>query len=290
MLSDRFEHAVYKILDDQNVYIDHKNDNFEMHSSCDDLFQGLRELSLHCILNSKDANDYENYICKGILDKTVLNNRKMHIDNIHIHNLQRINHMTKESQFIISQCIDALNVDHEVDTETYENIKNNKDNYIQKAQTTFLLMHHITMMRIIFLIWETDNALYVKDIMQFIEYAKPLDELFPQGSWSTQLPIYNFTKLKSLYQCFTNPNIKFENIYSLIQFMESLIKKYKDIDVFNQLKQRIAEEKLARKKVTEDALAKDFAEELTRKLNNEITKGMKSSEPIQKYERMCNLF
>lgn len=242
MLSQKFKATILLLLDDKEkgkqydaIQTD-RSKMYEMGYSYSIMNMELRDIARK--LAGNDQNTYNNYICNGILNNDVFNNGRKVIHDFYITQLQYLDYMGKDSQNIINECLNALNIDYVIDDTIYEKIK------IKLIDTMWeyilIKIHFYKMMQKIYFVWKIDKLLYMPDIMKYMDLVKKVN------SNINVCPIDPYITFAHVITYVCNPGTNHDDIYNLLQFVESLIVKYAPINIFEMIDTSISQKKFVK--------------------------------------------
>ena len=172
--------------------------------------------NLKNVLTIPDNTSFNNFICNGVLSCNVFNNGIKQISEIDIENFKHLDYFSDENQNIISRCLDAF---YDLDLQILENVKFNNSEW----KYILLQIYINKLTQKIYFVWKKDKLLYNSDIIQFGYMCQKYNIRFT--------PLDNYT---TIYYNIINSctNLTYPELVSFIQFLKSLFKKYKDIDIF----------------------------------------------------------
>ena len=247
MLSQKFKSSIYKLFDDKEkgcMYDkSQQKNNYEMENSYYCIFMELQGLSTMGKLGTDECN-YNNYIRNGIL--TCSNGVKDVVD-FYLTQLAYLDYMKEESKYIINECLDALDIKYVLSAQMYDKIKEGIKS--RMWEYTLLRIHFYAVIRKIYFVWQMDKMLYMPDMMKYIVCVKKMN---PN---SNLVPIDPYNYFSFPVSCVCDPNIKYEDVYNLFQFVELLVKKYEQVDIFKTLNETLLAEQLAAKQLATEQLA-----------------------------------
>jgi hypothetical protein len=227
MLSQKFESVIKKILvqREAGTKYDQGQPDCNMYMtkisllSIFDIFNRMPKL----ITDDKDRRNYKNYICKGILDIDHFNNGIKSIRDDEIANLKYLDQMKQESQICIDTLLQASDINYTLDPHKLSQLQGIQ---LHKNFDAILLeLHFKVMMQKIFFIWKSDPVTYTPDIMDYNA------RLFV---WKvTYLPQDHVSKHQNIIDKMLAKPIESDLFRYMFDFLESLVKKYKDIDLLS---------------------------------------------------------
>ena len=222
MLSKKFKDTIYQLIDDKEKACQYdkitKPNKYEAGNSYSIYYQLLNQVQKS--LTSPDNNSYNNYISNCILNNDVLNHGKKDIRDYYIENLKYLDYFSDYNQNIINICLNTyLNPLCYFDINIFENT------LINQSEWKFVLLQiYINkLIQKIYFVWQKDKILYIPDIIQFKDYCKQYNINF------TPLDNYSTIYWNIIISCNTMQSTQ---LISFLSFLTSLVKKYKDITVF----------------------------------------------------------
>ena len=231
MLSQKFETVVRDLINMrmQTKEYENKNNSIDepwgMTTSYIHVFGYFRRMN-DIFSNSSDSNTYHSYIHNCILDNDIENNGLEHAQMTQeykkyiINNIKYLDNMHLDTQTIINDCLDVINMEYVIPDEVFNNI-GIEQLQIHKISFVFMIdLHFIRMMQKIHFVWKQKPELYFPDITQFNSMMQKYQLNYaPMNYYSMNVGI--------IYRMFEKPSR--DDIKSLIRFTESLIMKYKNI-------------------------------------------------------------